>query len=96
MVLETPIDIHFEWQTRYTHCMALTKQITVRMPVDLVAELRAHGNTASYIIDAVRDKLRRDQKAEIVASLQCLAGDEEANDISDFAATQDEVIARGD
>lgn len=76
--------------------MAVTTQITVRMPVELALGIKRHGNGAAYIIEAVRDKLQRDEQAEIEAGLRCLAFDAEANDISDFDDAQKRVIARGD
>jgi hypothetical protein len=77
--------------------MSPTKQITIRVPIEVVARLnRQARNTAPYIVEAVLDKLSRDEEAEVVAAMQCLANDPEANDISDFAAAQDRVIVRGD
>jgi hypothetical protein len=78
--------------------MAGTKQITLRMPIDLLGQLSAmpRGKGASYIVDAVRERLERDRQAQIEAGLQCLAYDDELNDISAFAEAQAEVMARVD
>jgi hypothetical protein len=77
--------------------MANTKQISVRMPIDMVDSIsRLGAKSAAYILEAVQDKLARDRQAEIAAGLRCLADDPEANDISDFKAAQAKVIARVD
>jgi hypothetical protein len=78
--------------------MAVTKQITVRMPLDLLKQLAAlpKGNSAPYIVEAVRERLERDRQAQIEAGLKCLAFDDEANDISAFEEAQAGVMARVD
>jgi hypothetical protein len=76
--------------------MSATKQITIRMPLELMAEIQSRGKSASFIIEAVRDRILRDKEEEFANSLLCLAGDAEANDISDFARAQAEVMARVD
>ena len=76
--------------------MSETKQLSVRMPLDLVQRLTAKGKTSPYIVEAVREKIERDEKMKVEASLLCLANDDDANDISDFAAAQARVMARGD
>lgn len=76
--------------------MAQTKQLSLRIPMDLLSELRGKGRVTGYIIDAVREKIARDRAAEIDKSLQCLADDPEANDLSFFAPGQDEVMNRVD
>lgn len=78
--------------------MAATKQITVRMPTDVLEQLRVmpKGSGASYVVEAVRERLERDKQARIDAGLRCLAYDDEANDISSFEEAQAEVMARVD
>jgi hypothetical protein len=76
--------------------MSKTKQVSIRMPDELVKRLECHEAITPYIIEAVREKLDRDDEARIVASLTCLADDPESNDISAFASIQDEVIRRID
>jgi hypothetical protein len=77
--------------------MALSRQISVRIPAELIERIKSRGEGSSrFIIEAVRDKLNREDEAEITASMRCLAYDDEANDISDFAVAQDRTIARGD
>ena len=75
--------------------MSLSKQLSIRMPVDLVKRLESHGAAAPYVIEAVREKLDKDDEARIEASLACLANDVEANDISDWGPMQQEVMKRG-
>lgn len=76
--------------------MATSKQLSVRMPCELVEWLSERGKSARYIVEAVREKVARDEEAEIAASLRCLANHDEASDISDLAEGQAKVIARGD
>jgi hypothetical protein len=78
--------------------MAGTKQITVRMPIDLLERLghMPKGKSAPYIIEAVRERLDRERESEIEAGLQCLAFDDEANDLTPFAEAQSEVMSRVD
>ncbi len=78
--------------------MAATKQITVRMPIDVLSQLGGmpKGKSAPYIIEAVRERLERDKQARIEAGLRCLAYDDEANDITAFEEAQHEVMARVD
>jgi len=76
--------------------MASTRQITVRMPLDLALGIKQRGKNAAFIIEAVREKLRREEQAEIEKGLLCLGDDDEASDISDYAPAQARVIARGD
>jgi hypothetical protein len=76
--------------------MSKSKQITVRMPLELAMAVRERGNTAAYIVEAVRDKLARDRQASIAESLKCLGDDPESGDISDFSQAQATVISRGD
>jgi hypothetical protein len=73
-----------------------SKQITVRMPVDVLDQLGSipKGKSASYIVEAVRERLQKDKQARIEAGLRCLANDDEANDISAFQEAQAEVMAR--
>jgi hypothetical protein len=76
--------------------MSNTKQLSVRMPVDIVRQLLVKGKSSRFIVDAVREKLERDAELELEAGLACLADDPEANDISDLGPAQAKVIARGD
>lgn len=78
--------------------MPATKQITVRMPTEVLDQLlqMPKGKSASYIVEAVRARLARDREAKIEAGLRCLANDDEANDISAFESAQAEVMARFD
>lgn len=71
--------------------MAMTQQLTVRMPVDVLRKLKEKGKTAPYIVEAVKEKMARDEAAEIEASLLCLADDDE-NDISDFKSAQAKAL----
>lgn len=73
-----------------------TKQLTVRMPEDLVERIPRHGKAATFIIDAVREKLERIRQEEIEASLQCLGEDLEENDISMWKPFQKKVWDRID
>lgn len=67
------------------------------MPADLVESINSMGKkSASYIIEAVRDKLERDRQAEIAEGLKCLADDFESDDLSALTAAQAKVIARVD
>jgi len=76
--------------------MAGTKQITVRMPIEILEQLggMVKGKGAAYIIEAVRERLERDRQAQIAAGLACLAYDDDANDLSAFEEVQAEVMAR--
>lgn len=76
--------------------MSNTKAITIRMPLELLSVLRARGETSSYVINAVRERLERERLEEIAKGLACLADDSEANDISDFAPLQSKVMRRVD
>jgi hypothetical protein len=80
----------------YTDCMAVSKQFSIRMPVDIARKLEERGKVTPFIISAVREKLERERQQEIREQLKCLAHDAEANDISDIAPAQKRVIARGD
>ena len=75
-----------------------TRQVSVRFPKHLIDEVdRRHGGTTTdYVVQAVQEKLLREREAEIAAGLACLAGDDEANDISDFAPAQRRAMARVD
>ncbi len=75
-----------------------TKQVSLRLPLDIAEAIqrREHGTATDYVVQAVREKLQRDREAEIARGLSCLAWDEEANDVSDFAPAQDKVILLGD
>jgi hypothetical protein len=79
-------------------CMAATKQITLRMPIDVLDKLSllANGKNTPYIVEAVRERLERDRQIQIAESFKCLAYDDEANDISDFKEAQAEVMSRVD
>ncbi len=72
--------------------MSTAKQISVRMPLRILERLEAHGPVAPYVIEAVKEKLDRDEEADIKARLRCLAYDDEANDISDWAPEQRKVM----
>jgi len=72
-----------------------TKQISLRMPEALIREIEGHGDRTSFILEAVRDKLRQEAEAELIAGLMNLVDDPE-NDISDFQIGQERVIVRGD
>ena len=76
--------------------MLLSKQITVRVPVELVAEVEHRGAVAPFFVAAVREKLDRMRQEEIEESLLCLGEDPADNDISDWASMQAEVMARVD
>lgn len=89
------IVIQIESHVEYTIRMAMTQQLTVRMPVDVLRKLKAKGKTAPYIIEAVKEKMARDEEAEIEASLLCLADDDE-NDISDLKSPQAKALNRED
>lgn len=77
--------------------MANTKQISVRMPADMVESINSMGKkSASYIVEAVRDKLARDRQEEIAEGLKCLTDDNVGEDLSALAAAQAQVIERVD
>ncbi len=76
--------------------MAMTRQLTVRMPLDILQRLKEKGKTAPYIIEAVQEKLAREAEQEIEASLLCLVDDTEANDISDLKPAQAKAMSRED
>jgi hypothetical protein len=76
--------------------VAASKQFSVRFPAELANKLTKRGKAAPFIVEAVREKLDREERERIEASLLCLANDPEANDISDFAEAQRRVMARGD
>ena len=73
-----------------------TKQVSVRLPLDLFQRLNEKKGRAGYIIQAVEEKIQRDEQEALAAGLMCLANNPEANDISDFAAPQAKVISHGD
>ena len=83
-------------QLWYNPRMAAKKQITVRMPVELVSDMESRGGTTVYIIEAVREKLARDKQAEIAAGLRCLADNPDEEDFSALIAAQAKVMARVD
>lgn len=66
---ECKIDI----QDRYHPSMPATKQVSVRLPSDIAEQVEAKGATAPYIIAAVREKLQRDEQAEIAEGFALLA-----------------------
>jgi hypothetical protein len=78
--------------------MSATKQITVRMPLEILEQLGGmpKGKGAPYIVEAVRERLARDKQAKIDEGLRCLAYDDETNDLSAFESAQAEVLARVD
>ena len=96
--MNTQLDIHNESLSWYNLFMAGTKQITLRVPTDVLDQLRKmpRGRSAPYIVEAVRERLERDRQARIEEGLKCLAYDDEANDISAFADAQAEVMNRVD
>ena len=78
--------------------MAATKQITLRMPLDLLEQLESvpKGQSAAYIVNAVRERLAADRQARIDQGLKSLAFDYDANDLSWATEAQQEVMARLD
>ena len=78
--------------------MAATKQITVRIPLELLDQLSSipKGQSAAFIVSAVREKLAAEKQARIDDGLRSLAFDHDANDISWAAEGQREVMARLD
>lgn len=65
------------------------------MPLDLLARVLKRGPGTKFIVEAVREKLEREERAEIEESLHCLGQDPEASDISDFEGAQRRVMTRG-
>ncbi len=76
--------------------MAKTTQLSFRLPSELADRIRKRGAPTKFVMQAVQEKLSRDEAAEIEQSLQCLAFDDEQNDISDFKKAQRKVIERAD
>jgi len=52
--------------------MSKTKQLSVRMPVDLVDRLEGRASVAEFIVQAVREKLEREKEDEIALGLRSL------------------------
>lgn len=76
--------------------MAKTTQLSFRLPTELAERIRKRGKATKFVMEAVEEKLERDERAEIERSFFCLANDVEGNDISDFSAGQAKVMNRGD
>ena len=76
--------------------MSHTTQKAFRLPNDVVTILNLQPTATEYVVQAIREKASRDRDREIESSLQCLAFDDEANDISDLKQAQEKVIAVGD
>jgi len=72
--------------------MANTIQKAFRLPLDVVEVLDAQPNATEFVTFAIREKVKADREQAIEASLQCLAFDDQANDISDFRPAQAKVI----
>ncbi len=64
-----------------------------RLPKDVVELLSVMPNATEYVVNAVREKAARDREQEIAAGLECLAWNDEANDISDLRAAQARVMS---
>ena len=75
-----------------------TKQISIRMPMDLLQELRKQrpGSGSSFIVEAVRDRLNRERELKLQESLQALAFEGEENDLSWIEGAQLEVFRSND
>ncbi len=61
--------------------MPATKQISVRLPVQVVERVEAKGALAPYIIDAVKEKLRRDDDKAMADGFALLAASPEMWDL---------------
>jgi hypothetical protein len=57
--------------------MSATKNMTLRVPEDLFDQIvtAKSGSTTQFVLDAIAEKLRRDEKASVIAGLGGLAGD---------------------
>lgn len=73
-----------------------TKSLTVRVPVEILDRVKRRGKAAKFIVEAVREKLQRDEDAEIERSLLSLVEEPSYNDIDDFIDAQRRVMARND
>ena len=58
-----------------------TKQISVRLPLEIAEQVEARGAIAPYVIDAVREKLKRDQEAQMEDGFALLAASPEMWDM---------------
>ena len=62
--------------------MSSSKQVSVRLPLDVAERLESKGHFAPYIIEAVKEKLRRDDEAEIADGFALLAASPEMWDMN--------------
>ena len=69
-------------------------QITVRLPSDVAEQLAVKEARSAYVVEAIREKLMRDEVAAIEESLLSLI-DEEPVDAM-FLAAQAEAMTRVD
>ena len=61
--------------------MPPAKQISVRIPLQLMERLEAKGALAPYFIEAVKEKLRRDDEREMADGFALLASSPEMWDM---------------
>jgi hypothetical protein len=72
--------------------MAIKIAKAFRLPQDVVRVLDAQPKATEYVVEAIREKAKREREHAIEASLLCLAFDGEENDISDFKVAQAKVM----
>ncbi|CAN5617671.1 hypothetical protein BH11ARM2_BH11ARM2_25970 [soil metagenome] len=61
--------------------MPATKQVSVRLPVDIAERVENKGAFAPYIIAAVKEKLQRDEEAGMAEGFALLATSPEMWDL---------------
>jgi hypothetical protein len=53
--------------------MAATRQVSVRLPLQVAERVEAKGSLAPYIIEAVKEKLQREDETELADGFALLA-----------------------
>lgn len=73
-----------------------SRQISIRLPHKLFEKVQSKGAMAPFVIEAIEEKLAREQEAELTKSLMSLVDDPNNEIVRDFVAPQQEVWGRVD
>jgi len=93
--LNVKIDIHFLVSRCYHLCMSATKQLSVRIPTELVSRIEAKGPSAPFVIEAIREKLDRDEEQALREGFALLAESPEMVDMEFPTGAQANAVRLG-
>lgn len=70
------------------------KTFTMRMPEDVYAQVKARkkGTVTSFVMDAVREKLARERRAELARGFQNLTGSVDMDEVLPWMGAQREAM----